>query len=165
MAREALKKYTSNSKYARSINAARLQILVDLMEEDGEASLQEVIEQAFEDAADPLNALSQTSKSIQKKAAAANFHLRIVKDSFKNKPLSERKVWLEGDDLRKKKVLDEQTKSTQQPESNIENLARPQKPTIPVLVCYAKKEAEQAAKLDGIPKRTIKRKQTLSLCI
>ncbi|MEM0994758.1 MAG: hypothetical protein AAGI49_17125, partial [Bacteroidota bacterium] len=146
-AQHAIQRWLKQEGYAKTKSGRRLQVIVDLMDEKGEINLQTLVEELFEDVANPLNSISKLSKDVAQKAASAGFELSLEKDTFKKKPLKERSLWLEGDDLQTDRILKEQEQATAQAESGVENPAILVKPTYKIVVCFAEKEADVKEKL------------------
>ncbi len=147
-AKVILDKYLSLPKIGQSVNARRLEIIFGLLNEDGEANLQSVANEAFEDAKDPLNALATMAKDIEEKAKEQGFTLRISRDNFKKANLNDRKLWIEGDNIKKEMVLEESLASIGQPESKIENRARILN-QFTIVLCFAAKEQGDVKKLSS----------------
>lgn len=164
-AQDALDKFLSFPKYDQSVNAGRLEKVVGLLDENGEANLQKYIDIAFNNTSDPLNAISQTSKDIQRKAQAQGFNLKLVKDNFKSNPLQDRKIWLEGDDSKIDLMLEKQEQQLRQPDSDIDNSARPSKDNIFICICFAKKDATSAEQLKEALKDVLNLSQNYNFII
>lgn len=152
-AQKALKKllaHTPNgNSTSKSVNIKRLEAIVYLMEDNGEANLKKVMDDIFlkdskfpessktskkqenpseKQAALFLNSLSKMAKDIENKAKENNkkskgFNLKLHKDNYKKKPVEERNVWLEGDDSTIENALNELENSIAVPNSKVENIA------------------------------------------
>ncbi|GAB2650498.1 NACHT domain-containing protein [Emticicia sediminis] len=139
-------RYFEIPKIGKSINALRLDKIVTLLNEQGEANLQEVLEEAFDDSKDALNALATAAKDIEEKAKANGFNLILKRDNNKKLAPQYRILWIEGDNIKKEKVLNEAFDSITQPLSYIENRAKMLN-QITIEVCFADKERGVAYEL------------------
>ncbi|MEN0049390.1 MAG: pentapeptide repeat-containing protein [Bacteroidota bacterium] len=146
-AQSSIERWMKQEGYARTKSGRRLQVIAELMDENGEINLQTLVEELFEDVANPLNSISKLSQDIEQKAKDAGFELRLVKGGSKKSSLNERVLYLEGDDLQTDRILKEQEQATAQAESKIDNPAIPAKPTYHIVVGYAQKEAAMKEEL------------------
>jgi WD40 repeat protein len=140
------KQYLDLPKIGSSINAKRLETIVDLMGEEGEVNLQKVVDNAFDGSKDGLNILSKTIDDIFEKAKANGLELKMVRDNYKGKPLHERRLWIEGDEVMLERLLEEMESSLSLPESNIQSHAiMLNKKNI--TICYAQKDKGKVSNL------------------
>jgi len=145
-AKALVQRYLALPKIGDSLNAKRLEIILNLMEENGEANLQDVVDQAFDRTNGALNILSKTIDDVFEKAKSNNFELKIVRDNYKGRPLVDRTLWIEGDEAMIDKLVEEMLANLMLPETNIQSHAIIlNKKTI--TVCYAKKDKKLVKEL------------------
>jgi len=130
-AQEIIEKYTN---VVKSKDAERLKIISELLDDNGEVNLKVVIGAAYPNASNPINSINKSKSIIEKTAKENGFALAMKTDNAKLD--NDKKLWFEGEDLIKKKVLDQIGKISQ-PDSDIENYATPQKRTIKYFVSYS----------------------------
>jgi len=142
-----IESYLAQDQYQKTKDSNRLRTIQSLLNEKGEAPLDQVLAQAFPKAKDPLNALSRTAKTIQQNAKAIGVQLHIKRDNLQKKELADRIVWIEGTDTQKERVLADTSAAVQQPPSEIRNRAKSFKRKIYLAACYAPKEKAKAIAL------------------
>ena len=128
-------------KYVEQVNskdAKRLEIIANLLDENGEINIKVVEDEAYADTADPNASLRKSKKAIKDKAKEIGLTLIVKTDNNK-------KLWFEGDDLRTDKVF-KQRETLSQQDSDIDNYAVPQKTELKYFVSYAHKNEVLAKK-------------------